>query len=444
MKILAIETSCDETAIALLDAKQKGAKTHFTILGNDLSSQIALHTQYGGVFPMMAKREHQKNIIPILISVLKQANMHHHLALSGTPPQQGGEEFGPLLIEEGVGGGDPKITKILEREQELLEQWNKIIPFIAKPKIDAIVVTVGPGLEPALWVGINFAQALGAYWDIPVVGVNHMEGHIFSIFPKALETFTVEHPEKMFPMLSLLVSGGHTELVLVKDWMKYKRIGQTRDDAAGEAFDKVARMLGLPYPGGPEISRLAQSERSELAPLLSEEGVGGGDPNSKINPKPPPRLSGTPPPKGGEEMHPHFPRPMIHSKDYDFSFSGLKTAVLYYIRDHGPLTEDMKSHIAKEFEDAAIEVLVSKTLRAVQQYKIKTLIIGGGVSANKYLKEQLTTHLQEKAPHVTTHFPAKGLSTDNALMIAIAGYFQFQKKKPRRQVKLKAVGNLSL
>jgi N6-L-threonylcarbamoyladenine synthase len=392
MKILAIETSCDETALALIEVSKKGNTREFKILGNALSSQIALHTQYGGVFPMMAKREHQKNIIPIFTEVLTEAKMYNTIKKKKVDTKM-----------------DTKIEKILDREKDLHTIWQETLPYIKKLKIDAIAVTTGPGLEPTLWVGINFAQALSAYWNIPLIPVNHMEGHIFSIFPNKTKKFTVDTEKKMFPMLSLLVSGGHTEIVLVKDWMKYKVLGQTRDDAVGEAFDKVARMLGLPYPGGPEISRLAEEERSKETSTMK-----------KIT----------------------LPRPMVYSKDYDFSFSGLKTAVLYHIRDHGPLTEDLKSKIAREFEDAAIEVLVAKTIRAIKEYKIKTLIIGGGVSANTHLQKTLEGAIKENAPDTATYFPTKGLSTDNALMIAIAGYFQSQKKKPGKK-KLIAKGNLT-
>jgi N6-L-threonylcarbamoyladenine synthase len=188
-------------------------------------------------------------------------------------------------------------------------------------------------------------------------------------------------------------------------------IGQTRDDAAGEAFDKVARMLGLPYPGGPEISRLAEIKRSEKNYV-----------NKVV-----------------------LPRPMIYSKDFDFSFSGLKTAVLYYIRDNGTLDEETKSDIAKEFEDAVIEVLVTKTLKAMDKYKVRTLILGGGVSGNKHLQRTFKKHLKKVDSGISVHFPTKTLSTDNALMIAIAGYFQYKDKKfVKNNQKLKAIGNLSL
>lgn len=397
MKVLAIETSCDDTGISILEVKKSGKNDTFKILGNNTNSQIKIHAEFGGVFPMMAKREHQKNLPIVLEETLKQAKMKME-------------------------------------------------------KIDVITVTYGPGLEPALWTGIVFAKELSLKYKIPVIKVNHMEGHIFSIFPKKGKTFTINSDKKIFPMLSLLVSGGHTELILVKDWHKYKKIGQTRDDAAGEAFDKVARMLGLQYPGGPEISRLASIERmNSISPLLNEEGAGSGD--SEINHHL--ALKGTPPQKGGENFT--LPRPMIHSKDYDFSFSGLKTAVLYLIRDLKKENENIlddiniKQKIAKEFEDAVVETLVYKTIKAIKQYKIKTLIVGGGVSANTYLQEKMEEKVKELKqskvlPYsVKVHFPIKSLTGDNALMIGIAGYYESRNKKFVKNLKsLKAQGNLSL
>ncbi len=375
MKILAIETSCDETAIALVEVKNEGKKAKFKILGNEVSSQIDIHKEYGGVFPALAKREHLKNLPLVFLKILKKA-------------------------------------KIQEKN--------------LKKEFTAITVTTGPGLEPALWTGIVFAKELSIKYNIPIVPVNHMEGHIFSIFPKKGKTFTVDSNKNIFPMLSLLVSGGHTELILIKDWMKYKKIGQTRDDAAGEAFDKVARMLELPYPGGPEISRLADQAR---------------------------KLRIT-----NYELQIKLPRPMIHSKDYDFSFSGLKTAVLYLIRDlkekKPNILEDIevKQKIAREFENAVVETLVHKTIKAIKQYKIKTLIVGGGVSANTYLQEQMQKEIKNirKSDFLTfkdlkSYFPSRALTGDNALMIAIAGYFQYKNKKyPKRLSFIKAKGNLSL
>jgi len=424
MKLLAIETSCDETAIAIIEAQKVGSKTKFKILGNDLSSQIALHTQYGGVLPMMAKREHGKNILNILEKVLKEAKIYK----TNKNPK----------IDKKL---EKKINIILSRENELSELWPTIMPFITKPKIDAIAVTTGPGLEPALWVGISFAKALSTYWNIPIVEVNHMEGHIFSIFPKKGKNFIIDSDKKIFPMLSLLVSGGHTELILVKDWMKYKKIGQTRDDAAGEAFDKVARMLGLPYPGGPEISKLATIERKNSESELSNFSRSGSS-SSLI--------------RGPEKFDNSLeqitlPRPMIYTKDYDFSFSGLKTAVLYLIRDltgkNPKVLENikLKQKIACEFENSVIETLVHKTIKAIKQYKIKTLVVGGGVSANKYLQEIMANDIKKNKLKAKIHFPSKNLTGDNALMIAIVGYFQYKNKKIVKNIKsIKAKGNLSL
>lgn len=385
MKILAIETSCDETAMAIVEVKNAGKKVKFKILGNEISSQAVLHAQYGGVFPALAKREHIKNLPIVFEKILKQAK---------------------LKIE----------------------------------KIDSIAVTTGPGLEPALWTGIVFARELSEKYKIPIIPVNHMEGHIFSIFPKKGKTFTIDLDKKIFPMLSLLVSGGHTELVLVKDWMKYKKIGQTRDDASGEAFDKVARMLGLPYPGGPEISKLAERERSSSSktfkfsgPRMREDKEPDRE-NSKVLLTPLIQL----------------PRPMINSKDYDFSFSGLKTAVLYLIRnlekEHSNILQNvgMKQKIAREFEDAVIDTLVHKTIKAIKEYKIKTLIVGGGVSANKYLQKVMAKSIKENKLKTKVHFPSKELTGDNALMIAIAGFFQFKKKNFKTTSILRAQGNLSL
>ncbi len=427
MKILAIETSCDETAIAIVEVtkvknstsiKTKANKVKFKTLGNEISSQIELHREYGGVFPMMAKREHGKNILGVLEKALKEAKLY---------------KLNKIVIYNNK--LEKKIEKILDREQGIQERWKKIMSQIKKPDIDAIAVTTGPGLEPALWVGISFAKALSTYWNIPIVPVNHMEGHVFSIFPKESKTFIVENKKELFPMLSLLVSGGHTELVLVKDWMKYKKIGQTRDDAAGEAFDKVARMLGLPYPGGPEISKLANIERNDSLRTVLKEA-----------------------PKDGPFPVISFPRPMIYTKDYDFSFSGLKTAVLYLIRDlkekNPNILEDIniKQKIACEFENAVVETLVHKTIKAIKEYKIKTLIVGGGVSANSYLQKQMGLEIKNLAKSDFTrfkdlkvYFPSRALTGDNALMIAIAGYYQYQNKKIAKNINsIKAQGNLSL
>ena len=271
-------------------------------------------------------------------------------------------------------------------------------------EIDLLTVTIGPGLEPALWTGIKFVEKLGETWGKAVIPANHMEGHIASV----LLGKTEENPKIEFPALALLISGGHTELVLMQNWLTKEKIGETKDDAVGEAYDKVARMLGLPYPGGPEISRLATQAR--------ESGI--------IN----------------NELR--LPRPMIRSKDLNFSFSGLKTAVLYYIRSLKELTEKDKLEIAREFEDAVSETLLSKTKKALDQHLPKTLIVGGGVIANQNIKENIM-NLKKEYPNLEILIPEKSLTTDNATMIAIAGYLEYLRGNKGTQ-KLEANGNLEI
>jgi N6-L-threonylcarbamoyladenine synthase len=354
MRILAIETSCDETAIAIVEVDGPRIKT----LANETLSQAALHSEYGGVFPTLAKREHARTIAPLLELVLKKAGLSHH-----------GEAPNKEVSKEILG--------ILSREPELGNVFLNTIGTLSAPAIDRIVVTRGPGLEPALWVGINVARALGLLWDIPVIPVNHMEGHILAaVFDNTSQSFA----SMDFPTVALLISGGHTELVQMNAIGKYALLGETKDDAVGECFDKVARMLGLPYPGGPEISRLA---------LRGNPGVY------------------------------QLPRPMLHSGDLSFSFSGLKTAVLYLVKKLGNLTEEQKADIAREFEDAVTEVLTIKCERAIESIGARALIIGGGVSANTRIRESLLQLAQKKG--VTFFAPERMHSTDNAFMIALAG-----------------------
>ena len=397
MKILAIETSCDETAISIINARGGFSSPKFTILSNQLFSQASIHAKYGGVFPNVAKREHSKSLVPLLKLALKEAKMSEKRKKS-------------LLSEK----DKDFYEETLSREHELLEQFLVFIKTAKKPKIDVIAVTKGPGLEPALWVGINFAKALSYAWNIPLVPINHMEGHIVAaLLENSQKKNEISIPKINFPVLALLISGGHTELVLMKNWLTYKILGRTRDDAVGEAFDKVARMLSLPYPGGPHISRLAESvpDNSSRFPL---------------------------------------PRPMLRSDDFDFSFSGLKTAVLYTIKKIPRLTQKMKAEIANEFENSVVEVLLKKTLRAAEKYKVKTILIGGGVSANKRIRTQFKNEV-EKLPDTAFYVPKQELSTDNALMIAVAAYFRTvtkSKTKILKEEKKKAIltadGNLSL
>ncbi len=366
IKILGIETSCDETALSLIEAgRDEGVGAEIQVLADHTLSQVALHRAYGGVFPNLAKREHLKNL-PVMLA--------------------------PLL-----------------QEAKLSEE---------SPTLDAIAVTTGPGLEPCLWTGITFAEALGKKWGVPIVAVNHMEGHIFSALLRRKDEFSKPSAYRLAPIalpaLALLISGGHTELVLMRDWFRYEVVGETRDDAVGEAFDKAARLLGLPYPGGPEISRLAEEARNDAARTIT------------------------------------LPRPMLHSGNLDFSFSGLKTAVRYLIQKLPLLTAEIKREIAREFEDAVTEVLIAKTARALEQYGAQTLILGGGVIAN--------THIRRSFEHLANtygrkyllrednflFFPEPSLTTDNALMIAVAGYLHSHTDHEPKTEKLIARGNLRL
>jgi N6-L-threonylcarbamoyladenine synthase len=376
MRILAIETSCDDTGVAVLEVSEA---RDFKVLSNIVSSQIEVHKKYGGVYPMMAKREHQRNLLPTLTHALKNAGL--------------------LAVNTGDQNFDSKtIEKILEREPEL---YKKIIPFLKKykkPDIDLISVTNGPGLEPCLWVGVNFAKALSSFWNIPVVPVNHVEAHILV---NLLET-PKGYPDIKFPAVALVVSGGHTQIILVNGIGKYKILGETRDDAAGECFDKCAKILGLGYPGGPIISKLAEGIKTKRA----------------------------------------LPRPMIGTKDYDFSFSGLKTAVLYADRKVQNKTGEYKKEMAAEVQQAVIDVLIKKTIKAVKNFAAKSLILGGGVSANQELKKQLRNKLKKE--HLSTEFcvPKPNLSVDNALMAAVTGFYH--KKQTKDWQKIKADGNLRI
>ncbi len=366
MMILSIETSCDETAISIVETDGEFPHATYKVLGDVIHSQIEIHRKFGGVFPAVAKREHAVTLVPVLEKVLASANLPSQPETSITPKQK--EHIGVLLSREGD----------LANALLTFSEHNKA------PTIDLIAVTHGPGLEPALWVGVNFAKALSLLWHVPVIGINHMEGHIYS------SIFTGEKlADLAFPAIALLISGGHTEIVLMRDWHTYELIGKTRDDAAGEAFDKVARMLGLPYPGGPEISKKAAARREKNIPKTLT-----------------------------------LPRPMLESGNCDFSFSGLKTAVLYKVKDSS-LTEDDKEMVAEAFEDAVTDVLVKKTLRAIEESGAQSLILGGGVSANRHIRASFTHAIQEKLPDVALYLPEAKLTTDNAVMIALAAHARF-------------------
>ena len=391
MKILAIETSCDETAVAVLECEGDAKSATFKILGNALLSQVELHQQYGGVFPALAKREHAKNLVPLLEAALEEAELLR-------------EDTQSLPAEV-----HDRIAKLLEREPGLTELFFDFINETEVPDIDAIAVTAGPGLEPALWVGVNFASALALAWNKPLVAANHMEGHILSALAARAEDGSLIIENAELPVLALLISGGHTELQLMKGWLEYELIGQTRDDAVGEAFDKVARMLSLPYPGGPEISRLAEIARKD------------GSPNPFT-----------------------LPRPMMSDPHSDFSFAGLKTSVLYLLKKMPEVSEVAKQQIAQAFEDAATEVLWAKTARAIEATNAKTLVLGGGVSANKNIRKVFAENIDRDYPNVTLRIPHASLTTDNAVMIALAGFYHAQAGQFDAAGEIRASGNLAL
>jgi len=404
MRILAIETSCDETAIAIVEFERAkigatstrapvGARVH--VLSHLISSQIKIHQKFGGVVPNLARREHEKNLPILLVKALGEANY---------------QNFKSKITKSKI----EKMKTILARETDLLTHFRKHILPMAPPDIDAIAVTYGPGLAPALWTGVNFSRALALLWDKPLIPIDHMAGHFFSAFLKKSGEEDFKISNFKFPVLALLVSGNHTELVLVKKPWRFQLIGSTLDDAAGEAFDKVARMMGFAYPGGPAISRLAE--------------------------------------KGDPRNYP-LPRPMLHSKDYNFSFSGLKTAAFYLIRDitgsmswktKSRLTPRQKADIAASFQAAAIEVLVKKTMRAAQEYNVKILALGGGVAANDALRAALRAALKKEMPSAKFQVPSSDLCGDNALMIATAAYFAGKKKGPEQAMSLRADANARL
>jgi N6-L-threonylcarbamoyladenine synthase len=407
MRILAIETSCDDTAVSIVDVKGSLEKPVFKVLAHNISSQIKIHQAWGGVVPNLAKREHGRNLVPILIKSLEEVGFSKS---NFEAPRSWTSKI-------------KKLEALLEREPDLKEQFLQIIPTLKIPKIDAIAVTKGPGLEPALWVGINFAKALALVWDKPLYPVNHLEGHVLAgleISNSQLSISKKKSPVE-FPAIALIVSGGHTELVLSKDWLKYKIIGRTRDDAVGEAFDKVARILDLPYPGGPEISKLA------LKAVPEDDLLGAVQRPS----------SGALPIK--------LPRPMLKSDDFDFSFSGLKTAVLYLVQKlkaENKFTDTIKAEIAYEFQQACIEVLIAKTLSASQKFKAQTIIAGGGVIANTALRKALTQMADDNGLNLL--IPDLAYSTDNATMIALSAGLRLLAGRGKTSHTFKAEGNLNL
>ena len=428
MRILAIETSCDDTGVAIIESDKKSQPV---VLADLVSSQVKIHAPWGGVVPTLAKREHQKNLLPLFKKALVDAD-----SLKIKKSKLKIEGYSDFIKNPRQGRNNAKLkilNKILEREPELLK---KLLPFLEKYQksdIDLIAVTIGPGLEPALWVGVNFAKALGYFWNLAVMPINHIEGHIIAnwfndpvitspalhevqdeVIPwqptknrwhlvaprRILQCETLRNNARIeFPALCLVVSGGHTQLILARDFNKYEIIGETRDDAAGEAFDKVAKMLGLAYPGGPAIAK----EAAKFKVCSSKFEV-------------------------------HLPRPMLNSPDFDFSFSGLKTATLYFIKGlRENQLKQLTPAIAAEFQQAVIDVLVAKTLAAAKKYDAKTIMLSGGVAANDLLRK--TLRLKTIDAQLNFLAPPKNLCTDNALMVALTAYMKIEKSKTKTAIK---------
>lgn len=381
MIILGIETSCDETALALIETRDHSHDPiECRVIHSLIHSQAELHSAYGGVYPNLAKREHGKNLVPLLKKLFEESGLHTKNTVDPSS----------LLLSSK--------ESMLTQNPDLYETLKGADFLKNVPSIDYIAVTEGPGLEPTLWVGIVFARFLSALWNVEIIPVNHMEGHIVGSLLQSDKPLGAWQPLKKieFPILSLLISGGHTEIVEIDSIGSYKILGQTKDDAVGEAFDKTARLLGLPYPGGPHISRLAEEARE--MEITSEVKL---------------------------------PRPMIGSENLDFSFSGLKTAVLYAVRkaqQADRFDDTFKKGLCREFEEAVTETLNLKIKTALQLKEFRGLIIGGGVSANRHIVNAIEKTVTEY--HIPLLKPSVHISGDNALMIALAGALNPKTKMP--------------
>lgn len=318
MKILGIETSCDETGVAIYDDKQG-------LLAEQLYSQISLHADYGGVVPELASRDHIRKTVPLIQAALQQANL-------------------------------------------------------TSKDIDGVAYTAGPGLVGALLVGASIGRSLAYAWNVPAIAVHHMEGHLLAPM--------LENNPPEFPFIALLVSGGHTQLIKVTAIGDYQLLGESIDDAAGEAFDKTAKLLGIDYPGGAKLAKLAQN---------------------------------------GNPSRFHFPRPMTDRPGLNFSFSGLKTFAANTIQQNQPLSDQTKADIARAFEDALVDTLVIKSKRALEQTGYKRLVIAGGVSANLTLRHRLAELMQQQ--HGQVYYPRIEFCTDNGAMIAYAGMIHLKKQQ---------------
>lgn len=398
--ILSIETSCDETSMSIVDYDGKFPNNTCSVKSHIIASQANLHAEYGGVFPSLAKQEHAKSLPVILEQVLKESNKFSEKK----------EEFFLHNLKNRVLKW--RLQKLLSREPDMFEKTWEIITTLKKPNIDFIAVTYGPGLTPALWTGISMAKALSIAWNIPLIPTNHMKGHIWSIFATQAY-FKLYRPQ--FPLLVLLVSGGHTQIVLVRDFDDYKLLGETRDDAVGEVFDKAARALELEYPGGPKIEELASVFQTSCHSELVSESKSKEVMDQRNKGK----LQG-----GTNKQEIKLPRPMLHTNNYEMSFSGLKTAVRL-LAEKSDKTDFPA--IADEFQKSVTEVLVKKTSRAIEEFNPSQLIIAGGVSANNFIRGEFEK-LSEKYDIEIT-LPPRELTGDNALMINVAGYIKLMTQK---------------
>lgn len=399
MKILAIETSCDETAAAVIEVKKYGSnevmkyKKNISILSNVIASQIKIHQKFGGIFPEMASRAHAEKIIPVISEALTNAQVKKY--------------------------GSDEVMKYKNPDTNNFITYNSLLDGI-----DLIAVTTGPGLIGSLLVGVNAAKTLAYAYNKPIIGINHWLGHIYSNFIKVAESSKLKVKSKasalpQFPALILIVSGGHTGLVLMKSHCQIISLGETLDDAAGEAFDKVAKILNLGYPGGPAIA--ATAAKLKANPPKADQPMAG---NSRVK----------------NEIK--LPRPMMDSKDYNFSFSGLKTAVLNESKKYPKLTKEIKIALAKEFQQAVVDTLIGKTIRAAYEFKPKSICLCGGVSANQELRAQMQKAVEKLPWRVSYHVPPIILSTDNAAMIGVAAVFQ-KKSQWTTFDKIKSDANLN-
>jgi N6-L-threonylcarbamoyladenine synthase len=325
--ILGIETSCDETAAAIIKIDKDNK---IELLSNIIATSLTLHAKTGGIIPEVAAREQVKFIIPV--------------------------------IEESL--------KVLQNPKE---------------EIDAIAVTNGPGLIGSLLVGVETARTFAYVWNKPIIPVNHLFGHIYANFIRP--NSELEENEILFPAIALVVSGGHTDLVLMKNHKDIQWLGGTKDDAAGEAFDKTGRLLNLPYPAGPQIEQLAITVNEDVY---------------------------------------HFPRPLIGTHDYDFSFSGLKSAVHREIQKDEPLSDERISNICYSLQEAIFAVLIRKTFKAANKFNVKSILLGGGVASNQTLRDKFASEIINQQSSIKLFVPDKKLCTDNAAMIAAAAYFNYE------------------